>query len=149
MVGTGGSWALIGGDTNMKGYALPNVSRLLVYKLGGTAVLPPAPAMERPPLAPPADTATDAVIARGAPLFETYCGSCHGAGVIGVGLLPDLRRTPLLHTAEGWEKVVIGGERQAKGMASFANVMNAEDAQAVRAYVIRRANQDAAVAANR
>jgi quinohemoprotein ethanol dehydrogenase len=148
MVGTGGSWALIGGDTNMKGYALPNVSRLLVYKLGGSAVLPPAPEMQRPPLAPPADTATDAIVARGAPLFETYCGSCHGAGVIGVGLLPDLRRTPLLHSAEGWEKVVIGGERQARGMASFANVLNAEDAQAVRAYVIRRANQDAAVAGN-
>jgi alcohol dehydrogenase (cytochrome c)/quinohemoprotein ethanol dehydrogenase len=148
LVGTGSSWALIGGDTNMKGFKLPNVSRLLVYKVGGTAQLPPAPDMQRPPIAPPAATAPDAVVARGAPLYETYCGSCHGAGVVGVGLLPDLRRTPMLHSADAWQQVVIEGARKDRGMASFADVMSAEDAQAVRAYVILRANQDAPVAGN-
>src|SRR5690606_18070483 len=41
LAGTGGSWGVIAGPTNMKGYALPNVSRLLVYRLGGTERLPP------------------------------------------------------------------------------------------------------------
>ena len=143
MVGTGGSWAMIGGDTNMKGYALPNVSRLLVYKLGGTGELPPAPEFQRPPMTPPPHEATDDTIAMGAPLFETYCGSCHGAGVIGVGLMPDLRRTPYLHDANAWTQVVLGGALEPNGMASFASVLNQEQAQAIRAYVILRANQDA------
>ncbi len=43
MAGSGSSWALIGGDTNMKGYLRQNISRLLVYKLGGTTQLPAAP----------------------------------------------------------------------------------------------------------
>ena len=143
MAGTGGSWAMIGGDTNMKGYALPNVSRLLVYKLGADGMLPPAPEFQRPPMTPPPHEATDATIAMGAPLFETYCGSCHGAGVIGVGLLPDLRRTPYLHDANAWTQVVLGGALEPNGMASFASVLNQEQAQAIRAYVILRANQDA------
>jgi quinohemoprotein ethanol dehydrogenase len=143
LVGTGSSWALIGGDTNMKGFALPNVSRLLVYKLGGSVQLPVSAAMQRPPMTPPAATAAASVVARGAPLYDTWCSSCHGGGVVGVGLLPDLRRTPLLHTAEGWEQVVIGGALKAKGMASFTSVMSTEEAQAIRAFVIMRANQDA------
>jgi alcohol dehydrogenase (cytochrome c)/quinohemoprotein ethanol dehydrogenase len=148
LVGTGSSWAMIGGDTNMKGFAPQNVSRLLVFKLGGQVQLPPAPAMQRPPIDPPPATAAAAVVARGAPIYETYCGSCHGAGVVGVGLLPDLRRTPFLHSPDGWQEVVIGGARKAHGMASFANVMSAEEAQAARAYVILRANQDKAAGGN-
>ncbi len=56
MVGTGSSWAMIGGDSNMKGFKLPNVSRLLVYKLGGKVQLPAAPEMQRPPMTPPPAT---------------------------------------------------------------------------------------------
>jgi PQQ-dependent dehydrogenase (methanol/ethanol family) len=143
VVGTGGSWAMIGGDSNMKGYALPNNSRLLVYKLGGTEVLPDTASFQRPPMTPPEHTASDATIALGAPLYETHCGSCHGAGVVGVGLLPDLRRSAYLHDANAWTQVVLGGALAPNGMASFSPVLDQEKAQAVRAYVIMRANQDA------
>ena len=146
MVGTGSSWAMIGGDSNMKGFMLPNVSRLLVYKLGGTVQLPPAPAMVRPPMDPPAATASADVVGRGAAAYDTWCSSCHGAGAIGIGIIPDLRRTPLLRSADAWQQVVIGGERKSRGMASFASVLSADDAQAVRAFVILRANQDAPAA---
>ncbi|HYP79308.1 MAG TPA: PQQ-dependent dehydrogenase, methanol/ethanol family [Steroidobacteraceae bacterium] len=146
MVGTGSSWAMIGGDSNMKGFVLPNVSRLLVYKLGGKVQLPAAPAMQRPPMNPPPATAPAAAIARGATVYDTWCSSCHGAGAIGIGIVPDLRRTPLLASAEAWQQVVIGGERKPRGMASFSSVISADDAQAVRAFVILRANQDAPAA---
>jgi PQQ-dependent dehydrogenase (methanol/ethanol family) len=146
MAGTGGSWAMIGGDSNMKGMALPNESRLLVFKLGGTLQLPAPTTLVRPPMTPPPHTATAETIAVGAPLFETYCGSCHGAGVVGVGLLPDLRRSPYLHDAEAFSQVVIGGALAPSGMASFASVLDQEQAQAVRAYIIMRANQDAPAA---
>ena len=146
MAGTGSSWAMIGGDSNMKGFALPNVSRLLVYKLGGTVQLPAAPAMVRPPMNPPPATAPANVVALGAAKYDTWCATCHGAGVIGVALLPDLRRTPLLASAEAWREVVIGGGRKAHGMASFSSVLSADDAEAIRAFAILRANQDAPAA---
>jgi PQQ-dependent dehydrogenase (methanol/ethanol family) len=143
MAGTGGSWALIGGDTNMKGYAPTNVSRLLVYRLGGTVQLPAATVVQQLPIAPPPATAAASVVDKGGSLYGTYCANCHGAGAVQVGILPDLRRTPMLQTAEGWEQVVVGGTRQAHGMANFSSVLSKEDAEAIRAYVIQRANQDA------
>jgi alcohol dehydrogenase (cytochrome c)/quinohemoprotein ethanol dehydrogenase len=144
MVGTGGSWALIGGDANMKGFAMPNVSRLLVYKLGGTAQLPPLPAAQRLPINPPAATASSAVVALGATRYGTFCASCHGAGVVGIGILPDLRRTPYLQSEETFSSVVIGGDRRTHGMASFTSVMTPEEVAAIRAFVVLRANQDKA-----
>jgi hypothetical protein len=42
--------------------------------------------------------------------------------------------------------VVLGGARQHNGMASFAPVMNADDVEAIRAFVVMRAHQDAPAA---
>jgi alcohol dehydrogenase (cytochrome c)/quinohemoprotein ethanol dehydrogenase len=131
----------------MTGSALPIVSRLLVNKLGGTLTRPEALPMQRPPLDPPPATASAEIAGQGAPLYETWCGSCHGAGVVGVGFLPDLRRTPMLRSPELFEAVVLGGTHKAQGMASFADVFNAAQVQAILAYVTLRANQDAAAAA--
>jgi alcohol dehydrogenase (cytochrome c)/quinohemoprotein ethanol dehydrogenase len=142
MVGTGSSWAMIGGANNMKGMVPRNVSRLLVYKLGASVQLPVLPAMQPLPMNPPAATAAASVVALGAGLYDAYCSNCHGPGAIQVSILPDLRRTPFLQTAAAWESVVIGGSRQAHGMATFASVMKPEDAEAIRAFVILRANQD-------
>jgi PQQ-dependent dehydrogenase (methanol/ethanol family) len=141
MVGTGGSWALIGGDTNMKGYTQRNISRLLVYKLGGTAQLPIPPELKPLPINPPANLAAD-LAAKGSGLYDAYCGSCHGPAAIQVGILPDLRRTPYLQTEEAFDSVVIGGARQAHGMANFASVLTPADVHAIRAFVVLRANQD-------
>jgi quinohemoprotein ethanol dehydrogenase len=118
-----------------------------VYKLGGAAQLPPVPARLILPIAPPPATASADVVGRGAGLYGTFCGSCHGAGVIGVGILPDLRRTPMIQSEQAFEQVVLGGDRKAHGMASFASVMSAEDVSAIRAFVILRANQDKPAAA--
>jgi alcohol dehydrogenase (cytochrome c)/quinohemoprotein ethanol dehydrogenase len=147
MAGTGGSWAQVGGDTNMKGYALPNVSRLLVYRPGGDAALPPSPEMMRPPLAPPPLTAAlERQVGDGAPLYETWCGGCHGAGVIGVGILPDLRRSPFVTSADSFRQIVLGGALESTGMVSFDPVFDEAQVESIRAYIVARANQDAAAA---
>ena len=78
MAGTGSSWALIGGDTNMKGFEQRNVSRLLVYKLGGTVQLPPAPEKVVLPMNPPPATAAADVVGKGGDLYGAYCANCHG-----------------------------------------------------------------------
>lgn len=92
---------------------------------------------------PPESTASAEVINQGAFLYGTHCETCHGPGVIQVGLLPDLRRSAFLHDAEAWSQVVIGGALSPNGMASFAPVMDQAGAQAIREFVILRANQDA------
>ncbi|MEO6187064.1 MAG: PQQ-dependent dehydrogenase, methanol/ethanol family [Steroidobacteraceae bacterium] len=141
MAGSGGSWALIGGDTNMKGYVQHNISRLLVYKLDGAAQLPPAPEVKPLPMNPPAALAAD-LAAKGGGLYDAYCANCHGPGAIQVGILPDLRRTPYLQTDEAFDSVVLGGARQAHGMANYTSVLKPEDVHAIRAFVVLRANQD-------
>ncbi|HXC60614.1 MAG TPA: PQQ-binding-like beta-propeller repeat protein, partial [Steroidobacteraceae bacterium] len=146
MAGSGSSWALIGGDTNMKGFVQQNISRLLVYKLNGTAQLPPAPTVQLPPMNPPPATAAAPVVAKGGGLYDAYCSSCHGPAAIQVGILPDLRRTPFLQTDEAFASVVIGGARQSRGMANFSSVLKPEDVQAIRAFVVQRSNEDAAAA---
>src|SRR5690606_17616221 len=117
---------------------------LLVYRLGGTTQLPAPPVFERPAMMPPPLTASEETVNAGAPLYATHCGSCHGAGVVGIGLLPDLRRSSYLHDADAWVQVVIGGALESNGMASFAPVLDREEALAIRAFVVMRANQDAA-----
>jgi len=48
--------------------------------------------------------------------------------------------TPDLHAR--FLDIVLGGAEKAKGMASFADVLKHDDAEAIHAYVIQRANQD-------
>jgi quinohemoprotein ethanol dehydrogenase len=148
LVGTGGSWAMSGAQANAKGNSLPNVSRLLVYTLGGTTRLPaPEPRPVRP-LAPPPATAAASTVARGETEYRTYCGRCHGpVGAVNFGILPDLRYSAALNSKDTWTAVVLGGVLKANGMASFAEVLDATEADAIRAYVIAQAN--AALASER
>jgi alcohol dehydrogenase (cytochrome c)/quinohemoprotein ethanol dehydrogenase len=131
---------MIGGDANIKGNNLPNISRLLVFGLGGTAKLPPAPPRPERTLAPPPSTASAATIGAGAAAFGAYCGNCHGAGAISLGILPDLRYSKALHSADTWRSIVVDGTLEDKGMASFATVVDAQSAEAIRAFVIAQAN---------
>jgi quinohemoprotein ethanol dehydrogenase len=113
-------------------------ARLLVFKLGGTAQLPPLPEAAPIPNPPPLRETED-VVRRGAELFAATCAQCHGQ--LAVGGVKDLRHmTPETHAAFG--DIVLKGLRADKGMASFANLLKADEVQAIHAYVISRANED-------
>ena len=140
LVGSGGSWGMIGGDANIKGNNLPNISRLLVYGAGGTANLPPAPQRPVRALSPPPATAPANIVAAGAAAYGTYCGNCHGQGAVNLGILPDLRYSPALQSADAWRNVVLGGALEEGGMASFAPVLDSEASEAIRAFVVAQAN---------
>ncbi|HEU4651083.1 MAG TPA: PQQ-dependent dehydrogenase, methanol/ethanol family [Croceibacterium sp.] len=116
--------------------------RLLVFKLGGRATLPPLPAasMQVPELsAPPALTGTAAQVAEGEQLYGANCALCHG--VAARGGVKDLRHmSPQTHAA--FLGIVIEGQRAANGMASFADVLTREQAEAIHHYLISRANAD-------
>jgi alcohol dehydrogenase (cytochrome c)/quinohemoprotein ethanol dehydrogenase len=141
MVGRGGSWSMAGDEASAKGNDLPNISRLLVFALDGTAELPPAPPRVVRELAPPAATASAETVTHGEIVYGMYCGRCHGrAGAANFGILPDLRYSAMLGTSEAWAAVVLDGQLAANGMASFATVVSADDAEAIRAYVVAQAH---------
>jgi alcohol dehydrogenase (cytochrome c)/quinohemoprotein ethanol dehydrogenase len=140
LVGSGGSWGMIGGDSNIKGNNLPNISRLLVYDIGGKETLPAAPPRPERKLSPPPATAPAKTVAAGAAAYGTYCGNCHGVAAFSLGILPDLRYSGALNSAEAWRDIVLGGAREENGMASFAPVLNNDQADSIRAFVIAQAN---------
>jgi alcohol dehydrogenase (cytochrome c)/quinohemoprotein ethanol dehydrogenase len=141
MVGRGGSWSMAGDEASSQGNDLPNISRLLVFALDGTAELPPAPPPVVRDLAPPPATAAATTVAHGETAYGTYCSRCHGrTGAANHGILPDLRYAATLASKEAWAAVVIDGQLAANGMASFAAVLSADDAEAIRAYVIAQAH---------
>ncbi|MCP3984491.1 MAG: PQQ-dependent dehydrogenase, methanol/ethanol family [bacterium] len=122
-----------------------NAGRILAWKLDGIAERPAArPRPLRSVGAPRVELSPDQVV-HGRAVYHQYCTSCHGLGAKSSGLHPDLRfSTPEVH--DQWAEIVLGGIRQAKGMASFADALSASDAEAVHAYVIQRALAEPTVA---
>jgi PQQ-dependent dehydrogenase (methanol/ethanol family) len=124
------------------GYGRSNSSRLLVFRLGGTAALPPAPPAPPPPvLDPPAQTASAETVAHGEEIFRTRCQLCHEPPAANRALFPDLRYSLALGDADLFESIVLGGVLEANGMASFDAALDPPDAEALRAYLISRAHQ--------
>jgi quinohemoprotein ethanol dehydrogenase len=129
------------GGVAQGGYFAPTHARMLVFALGGKGVLPEPEPYTPPPLNPPPSTASAEVIAHGGEVYSQYCSVCHGAnGVQARTSFPNLSVTPLLWTQEGFDHVVLQGGRADKGMGSFGKDLKAEDAMAVREYLISRAN---------
>ncbi len=123
-------------------YGTSNQSRLLVFKLGGTASLPPAPPPPPAPvLNPPPSTASKDVIEEGREQFASHCGMCHDSQYANRALFPDLRYSPALGSAQAFDAIVINGALQSSGMASFKDRITEAQAQSIRAYVIDRANE--------
>lgn len=145
LAGWGGSWALSPGILSEVGGPVRNISRLLVYKLDGKAKLPVEPPLVRLPLDPPPVSGSQQQIAEGARHYGRFCGVCHGDAAYGSTVLPDLRRSGLLSDKKGWAVVVHDGALKANGMVSFSNVLGKDQIEAVRHYVINRANEDKAL----
>jgi quinohemoprotein ethanol dehydrogenase len=110
------------------------VGRMVVFKLGGTAVLP-----SPPPLAGPAHVPTEkfasAHIAEGEMLYTMNCGRCHGMGTRASNLLPDLRRSGANGDAGVWRQIVIDGALTDNGMVSFSDKLTPAQAESIRAWV--------------
>jgi alcohol dehydrogenase (cytochrome c)/quinohemoprotein ethanol dehydrogenase len=145
LAGWGGIWALAPGVLSEVAGPIRNVSRLLVFKLHGTTQLPPEQPVPLRPLEPPPAKGTPAQIAEGARQYGRFCGVCHGDAAYGGGLLPDLRRSALLTDSAAWSSVVHDGALRTRGMVSFAAVLNSEQVEAIRHFIIKRANEDKAL----
>jgi PQQ-dependent dehydrogenase (methanol/ethanol family) len=129
----GEQYIAVAAGRGLQPYYQPNYSRLLAFKLGGTAELPPAEDYIAPALNPPQSTASTEVIAHGAQVYGQNCVQCHGNRI---GTFPDLRTSAALGSPDLFNAIVLEGALAANGMVSFAEALDVEDAEAVRAYVI-------------
>lgn len=142
VVGWGGAFGLAAGELARDSHITSNPPRVLVYKLGGAASLPAPPPIAPATLQPPAEIA-DADIASGKMLYHRYCSVCHGDAATGSGVLPDLRYSRLLGNRVGFEAVVLDGTLTDRGMVAFKKAISPGGLENIRAYVIRRANEEA------
>ena len=146
LAGWGGALALAAdGGVIAKDRPVRNISRLLVFKLGGTAKLPAAPELAALPLDPPPSRASAELIAAGGSHYARYCAVCHAPGAVGSTVLPDLRRSGTLSNPQAWLQIVHDGALKDNGMASFADSLSRQQIDAIREYVIHRANEDKAM----
>jgi mono/diheme cytochrome c family protein len=131
-VGYGGAYALTGGLES------PNENpsrdgRMMIFEIGGSELEEPVETIAQ--LNPTIfELNSDALlVARGEYEYHEHCQFCHGAGVIGGGVLPDLR----MLDAQGHASFlgsVLGGIH-GSGMASFKDVLNVEQAQQIHEYI--------------
>ena len=136
-VGYGGAYALAGAFPSANKNPAQN-GRMLVFKLGGEEMSPPVQSIAKVNPVVPSMTTDALTIARGEYEYHEHCQFCHGAGVIGGGVIPDLR-----YLDEVGHKtflgVILGGMHSEKGMASFKDVLSLEQANQIQAYIISRA----------
>jgi len=132
-VGVGGSAGL-----NLTEFDYQNAGYVIAWKLDGRACLPAVAPRPAGVVAVAPTTASSARIAEGQALYAQHCFRCHGMGTKSGGLLPDLRFSSR-DTHARWNDIVLGGIRADRGMASFADVLGPEGAEAIQAYVIAQA----------
>ena len=135
LAGWGGAMPLVQGGAVTEA-ANRNVSRILVFKLGGKEMLPELPQIQKT-LDPPPPTASVEQVKAGHALYHRTCFACHGDAAVSGGVIPDLRYTNRA-THEVWDKIVLGGLLKSAGMVSFAEILSEQDSKDIQAYVIKR-----------
>ncbi len=138
MAGWGGAFGLAGGAiAEAQGVKLRAEARVLTFKLGGSATLPPPRNEPMPVPEPPPLTADAQTLALGRALFNGYCGVCHGLNAVGGGAIPDLRYlSPQKHQIFG---PILSGAFAARGMPAMNDLLTPEYQEAVHQYIIKRA----------
>ena len=139
--GFGSAFSLQAGKVAAQSGNLRNISRVVAFKIGGTAALPPPPPEQKLVLNPPPATADAATVTAGDHLFGRYCSACHGENAIGGGTVPDLRASSFLGNDFFYE-IVLNGAMNDAGLAAFGSVLSKDDVTAIRACIIQRANED-------
>ena len=132
--GWAGAVPILGGKDGTPTHNAP--MRVLAFKLGGAATLPvpdPAGVPTVPLVEADADT-----LALGALRYDEVCRTCHGFDVVSGGMMPDLRYMSA-ETHAAFRDIVLGGIRAGTGMASFADVLNAGETEAIYAYIVTEA----------
>jgi quinohemoprotein ethanol dehydrogenase len=139
MQGWGGGAGLSGGVL-VGPMGIFNISRVLVFRLGGSEPLPQVAGITQelpePTLpAPPQDR-----VEQGRKLYTVYCLACHGIQAISGAVVPDLRyRISDLDAA--WKTIVIDGGLKTNGMPGWNGYLTVDEANLIKDYVLHEAIQ--------
>lgn len=137
--GWGGGFAIASGEASLLSGRKRNISRVLAFKLDADGTLAAPPPL--PPLDPPPRTGSAEQIEAGAMAYAAQCARCHGGNAVGAtNMPPDLRASASLYGREAFASIVHGGSRSANGMPDFEGVLDEDEVEAIRVYVIDRAN---------
>ena len=75
----------------------------------------------------------------GETLFNTFFFGCYGVNAVGGKAVPDLRwMAPSFH--ENFKPIVLDGALKGLGMVGFKDVLNEDDADAIHAFILDKAN---------
>ena len=145
LAGWGGN-VIVGMDAGLSASSsFENPGRLLAYKLGGDAVYPDVRRKRQAFLPPAPGTGYSEQELLGQDLYHQLCAVCHGLLAVSSGVTADLRlMSSRVH--ESFDVVVREGSLVDEGMSSFADVLDEADAEAIRAYLTRRGEEDRAAA---
>lgn len=144
VAGWGGAYPLLVGELawGKKG-PIPNRSRVLTFALGANGTLPPAAPVAPRTLQALPQIGNAAFIALGQKAYDRSCVACHGSGAVSGGLAPDLRYSTTIADKSAWDSVVVDGVLSDQGMVSFKANFQPDEIEAIRAYVIARAQVQA------
>ena len=117
---------------------LVNISRLLVFKLAGKAVLPIVETQEQLLPAHSLASAAPPQIEHGRELFNHYCAVCHGGNAVSGGIVPDLRYS-VGTLAPAWQSIVVDGSLAANGMPGWKEYLAPDEAEVIKFYVAHEA----------
>ena len=136
--GWGGAIPLIAGfDIGNKA----KIGRILTFKLGGAADLPPLIAVGEIPQPPARMSEDKQLLEKGRVLYVDNCMACHGMGAVGIGAIPDLRHLPLTYY-DNFDSIVLEGALSKLGMVGFKDILTEADSHSIKAYILEQANQD-------
>jgi quinohemoprotein ethanol dehydrogenase len=141
LVGWGGVWDVSAGAL-VTSKLTPNISRLMVFKLGAAGKLPPPPPSAERVLDPPPLSGTAQQIAAGEKWYTSSCVFCHGASAVAGKLNPDIRHSVALGNPQLWQQIVHEGSLKTNGMVAWKGQYTAAQIEAIRLYTIKRANED-------
>jgi len=145
LVGWGGVLDVSGGMLVSKTRMTPNISRLLVFRIGGTAKLPAPPPEGKRVLDPPPFTGKPEQVTDGSSHYGNSCSVCHGNAAVAGSVNRDVRHSAALGDPKLWQQIVHDGLLKDNGMVAWAGQYSTEQIENIRQYVIKRANEDKAL----
>ncbi len=141
LAGRGGAFSLIGGL--VPNGPAPKHSRVLVFKLGATGVLPNLVNSIDYPNLPAVPDVDDDFIQHGSEKYHAFCAGCHGFNVVSNQAIPDLKYLPdVFYQKTMFDNIVLKGQFKGLGMVGFKDVLSQDDTDAIYAYILTRANED-------
>ncbi len=117
----------------------PRVNRIVTFRLDAKAPyrLPALEPRQLPEL--PATAGDPKLVAEGRTLFHVRCWMCHGDTGVNKGGVPNLRYSQAIANGDLFAAFVLQGAAEPRGMPNFGKELTPANAEAIRAYIIKRA----------